>query len=111
MQTLDPGANLTLTLDGKEIPCQMTMGTAVRYKEMTGKEMSAKIDGTTDLCRIAYCMAQSACARRGIAFDYSFMDFADALTPADLAALSEQMFKTVQAQADDKKKPRRALKK
>jgi len=81
---------ITVTIDGKEYPCRATMGAMLRFKRETGKEVT-EIDGTslTDLCAYLYCCIASASKHDGVEFSVPLLDFADGVTPADLAAWAE----------------------
>ena len=77
------------------------MGAMLRFKRETGKEIN-DLNGNsfTEVCTYLYCCVASASAADGIAFDYSLMDFADAISPADLEAWSAAL----QAPAEGEKK-------
>lgn len=80
---------LEITIDGKAFPCSPSMGAMLRFKRETGKEIN-EIDPTsfTELCTYLWCCAKSAANREKIAFDYTLMDFADSITPEEMARWS-----------------------
>ena len=82
----------TITLDGKEYPCRPTMGAMLRFKQETGREVTQiGEDSPTDLCTYLWCCVKSASAHEGTPFDLPLLDFADALSPDDLALWSRQL--------------------
>lgn len=77
---------IEITINGTAYPCSPTMGAILRFKQQTGREIT-EIDPTsfTDLCTYLWCCVASAAKREGKPFDMSLMDFADGLTPEDMA--------------------------
>jgi hypothetical protein len=77
----------TLKISGKEYPCRATMGSALRYKRVTGKEV-AELSGDDLSALIIYiwCCVVSACNADKISFEMSLEDFADAM---DLDSLND----------------------
>lgn len=81
-----------VTVNGVAYPCRPTMGAMLRFKKETGKEVTdIREDSFTDLCTYLYCCVVSACAADKIEFGYSLIDFADALSPEDMASWTEQL--------------------
>lgn len=76
---------IEVKVNGEVFPCRSTMGAMLRFKEMTGKEVT-EIDGKgfSDLCAYLYCCVKSASAKDGKKFDMSFMEFADSISPDDM---------------------------
>ncbi len=81
------------------------MGAMLRFKQQTGKEIS-EIDANsfTDLCTYLWCCVASASKREGKEFNLSLMDFADNLTPDDMAEWSQSVASADKPLADDEKK-------
>lgn len=77
---------IEIIVNGTVYPCSPTMGAMLRFKQETGREIT-EIDPTsfTDLCTYLWCCVASAAKREGIPFDLSLMEFADSLTPEDMA--------------------------
>lgn len=77
---------IEITVDGTAYPCSPTMGAMLRFKEETGREIT-EIDAKsfTDLCTYLWCCVVSASRREGKEFGMSLMDFADRITPDDMA--------------------------
>ena len=77
---------IEITINGEAYPCSPTMGAMLRFKQETGKEIT-EIDPTsfTELCTYLWCCVVSGAKREGKAFDLSLMEFADSLTPEDMA--------------------------
>lgn len=62
------------------------MGAMLRFKQETGREITEiEPDSFTDLCTYLWCCVMSASKREGKTFDMPLMDFADSLTPEDMA--------------------------
>ena len=92
---------ITVTANGKEYPCRPTMGAMLRFKRETGKEVTElKGDSLSDLCVYLFCCVQSACAADGVEFGMELLDFADALSPEDLAAWSAQVQESASGDED-----------
>lgn len=70
-----------IVIDGRELPVCLTMGAMVRYKELSGEDVSAIRDNdVTKVCMFFWCCVVSACKREAIDFNMSFIDFADRVT-------------------------------
>lgn len=80
---------IEINVNGEAYPCSPTMGAMLRFKQETGKEIT-EIDPSsfTDLCTYLWCCVISAARREGKSFDMSLMEFADCLTPDDMAEWS-----------------------
>lgn len=65
------------------------MGAMLRFKEVTGKEVTEikpKNKDLHDLCALLWACTTSACKREGVEFNMDLMTFADSIDPADMAA-------------------------
>ena len=94
-----------VTVNGVAYPCRPTMGAMLRFKRETGKEVTdIQENSFTDLCTYLYCCVVSACAADKIEFGYSLIDFADALSPEDMAAWTEQLQGDAKEEAGEEKK-------
>ena len=94
-----------VTVNGVAYPCRPTMGAMLRFKRETGKEVTGIQENSfTDLCTYLYCCVVSACAADKIEFGYSLIDFADALSPEDMAAWTEQLQGDAKEEAGEEKK-------
>lgn len=68
----------TITIKGKDYPLRITMGAMVRFKRITGKDVSQVGEGDAiELFQFLYCCLVSACKADGIEFNYDFEEFAD----------------------------------
>ncbi len=100
---------IEISVNDKAYPCSPTMGAMLRFRQETGKEIT-EIDGGsfTDLCTYLWCCVVSASRREGKEFDMSLLDFADSLSPDDMAAwnaaISEE--KSTDGDGDGEKKSR-----
>ena len=102
---------IEITINGTAYPCSPTMGAMLRFKQETGREIT-EIDPTsfTDLCTYLWCCVASAAKREGKAFDLSLMEFADSLTPEDMAEWNTAITADAEASDDapgEKKRKRR----
>lgn len=77
---------IEINVNGVGYPCTPTMGAMLRFKQETGKEIT-EIDPSsfTDLCTYLWCCVVAASKREGKEFGMSLMDFADGITPEDMA--------------------------
>lgn len=76
-----------LTIKGHKYPCRVTMGAMVRFKRVSGKDVSAiGSEDVSDLVLFMWCCVSSACSADGVPFDLDFELFADLLEPDVLGA-------------------------
>lgn len=72
----------TITINGKELPCRITMGAMLRFRNMTGHDVSVmKNDDISELVTFLYCCVASACNADQRPFNYTLEDFADRIDP------------------------------
>ena len=75
----------SIQINGQDYPCRVTMGAMVRFKRESGKDVSElRQDDVSDLVLFLWCCVKSACNADNVDFAYSFVGFADALTPQDM---------------------------
>lgn len=91
---------IEIAINGEAYPCSPTMGAMLRFKQETGREVTAMDGSFSDLCTYLWCCVASACKREGKRFDLSLMDFADNISPEDMAAWENSIRANTQA-ADD----------
>ena len=73
------------------------MGAMLRFKQETGREITEiEPNSFTDLCTYLWCCVVSASKREGKPFDLSLMDFADSLSPEDMAEWNKAITAEVQ---------------
>lgn len=85
-------AKIEITINGEAYPCYQTMGAMLRFKQETGREVTdINVESFTDLVTYIWCCIVSACKRTGKQFDMSLMDFADAVTPEDMAEWTDHV--------------------
>ncbi len=81
---------IEITVNGKAFPCYQTAGAMLRFKDLTGKEVSEiKARDISDLVKFIWCCVVSACAREKVDFPLSLMEFADAVTPDQMRRWQE----------------------
>lgn len=77
---------IEVNIGGTVYPCSPTMGAMLRFKRETGREVTEINPGSvSDMCTYLWCCVASACRREGKEFDMPLMDFADGITPEDMA--------------------------
>lgn len=87
-----------ININGKEYPCQMTMGAVRRFKSETGREVSELgSKDLSDLVVLIWCCVVSACNAKDVQFDMDLEKFADSM---DLQTIGQFFNEDV----DDKKK-------
>ena len=93
---------IEITINGTAYPCSPTMGAMLRFKEQTGREIT-QIDPSSlsDLCTYLWCCVKAGAKREGKEFDLSLMDFADSLTPEDMAEWNAAITEAVPADEED----------
>lgn len=105
---------IEITVNGKAYPCSPTMGAMLRFKQETGREITEiKPNSFTDLCTYLWCCVMSASKREGIQFEMSLLDFADGITPDDMAEWNEAISQVAQGDngegSDEKKSPQESM--
>jgi len=76
----------------ESFPFRMTMGALVRFKRLTGKEISELNDGDIeDICALVYCCIQSSCAADKIPFEKTFLDFCDGISDKEAGTFAESI--------------------
>ena len=84
----------TITINGKQYPCRVTMGALLRFKRETGKDVGQiSQDDVTDLITLLWCCVASASKADGVEFGMELMDFADQLDPDTLTGFYTEMGK------------------
>lgn len=82
----------TITVNGKEYPCRVTMGAMLRFKRETGKDVSEiGQSDVSDLLTLLWCCVASACAGDGVSFKMGLMDFADRIDTETLTGFYTSM--------------------
>lgn len=96
---------IEIIVNDKAYPCSPTAGAMLRFKEQTGREVT-EIDSSsfTDLLTYLWCCVVAASKREDIDFGMSLMDFADNLTPEDMADWSQLIAEPTATSAEGSKK-------
>ena len=82
----------TITINGKEYPCRVTMGAMLRFKRETGHDVSQLDErDVSDLITLLWCCVASASKADGVEFRLSLLDFADRLDPDTLNGFFNEM--------------------
>lgn len=100
---------IEITVNGEAYPCYQTGGAMLRFKDLTGKEVSEiNPQGVSDLIRFLWCCTVSACAREKRTFPLSLMEFADHIDNTHLLQWQrsmEEAAKEEQTSEGQKKSP------
>ena len=74
----------------REFPIRMNMGAMLRYKRLTGREVSELMNGDMEgMITLVYACTASACNADGVEFGYTLEDFADNLEPESFSEASK----------------------
>lgn len=77
-------------INGVDYPIVFTMGTMLRFKRLTGKDVSQMSQtDIEDSAALIYCAVASGAKSYGIDFPYDFDQFYDCLPIDEFAKLSE----------------------
>ena len=94
-------------IGGKVYPCRMTMGAMLRYRRLTGKEVSEMEGGSvSELATLLYCCTASACSADGVEFGLELDEFCDLIGPEDMERMSAGIRTEESGDDGSKKKPR-----
>ena len=88
-----------IEIDGREYPCYSTMGAMLRYRQTTGNEADT-IRGLSEMLTYLWCCVASASKREGASFEMSLLDFADAVSVADVQSWVDSLSENVSGDAD-----------
>ena len=81
------------------------MGAMLRFKQETGKEITEiNASSFTDLCTYLWCCVSAASNREGKEFNMSLLDFADSITPEDMAEWNQAIASESTEESDRAKK-------
>lgn len=96
-----------ITLKGKSYPCRLTMGAMMRFKKLTGKEISQmEGDDVSSMTTFFYACVASACKADDVDFHYDLETFADLIQPTDF----ESFNKVLLASNDEASSPEKKMK-
>ena len=90
----------TIRVKGKELPCRVTMGALLRFKHLTGMEVSELKDSDVEgVLMFVYCCVASACNADGVELGMDAETFADCLEPGELQAFTADRIRRKKAAA------------
>lgn len=97
-------SRVEIVVNGKAYPCYTTAGAMLRFKDLTGKEVSEIGAKDTSLhIKYLWCCVVAASKREGKEFSIPLMDFADCMTDEEIAKW-QSMQPPAGEQADSGKK-------
>ena len=100
-------ATVEVRINGRVYPCRMTMGAMLRYRRLTGKEVSEMEGGSvSELATLLYCCTASACSADGVEFGLALDEFCDLIGPEDMERMSAGIRTEESGDDGSKKKPR-----
>jgi hypothetical protein len=79
-----------LTVSGKEVNLDLTLGAIREYKKLTGKELE-QITSVSDISEFLFCVAKSTARRDGVDFKFSIEEFLDNLSLDAIKVFTELM--------------------
>lgn len=72
-----------------DYPLRLNMGAMLRFKRITGKEVSELRESDVEgMITLVYCCTAAACNADGVEFAYTLEDFADNLEPESFSDAS-----------------------
>lgn len=94
-----------ITLKGKNYPCRLTMGAMMRFKKLTGKEVSQiEGDDVSSMTTFFYSCVASASKADEVDFPYDLETFADLIQPADFEGFNKALLATNDEASSSEKK-------
>ena len=100
-------ATVEVNINGRAFPCRMTMGAMLRFRRLTGKEVSEMVGGSvSELATLLYCCTASACSADGVEFGMSLDEFCDLIGPEDMERMSAGIRADESGDDGSNKKPR-----
>ncbi len=85
-------SRMSVNVGGKSYPCYFTMGAAIAFKDITGRDTTEMADGLADFAVYLYACCKSACRREKADFPFEdVQDFADGIDMEEITRLSEAM--------------------
>lgn len=94
-----------IVIAGKEYPCRITMGAMLRFKRVTGHDVSKLDSGNIEeLLVFVHCCIASACNVDKIEFGLTVEEMADNLEPDALNTFYDGISSPVAGEADPEKK-------
>ncbi len=80
-----------ITLDSKEYPISRTMGAFLRFKELTGKDVSQVGNEMADVIALLYTFVECGCRIQKVEFPYNVQEFADRIDVSQMAELKKEL--------------------
>lgn len=93
---------IMIEVGGKEVPCRLTMGAMLLFKQNVGKDVS-QMDGSDmeELLWLMWCCIVCACKADEVEFDIDFERFTCMITPDDVSKWNT----AISAENEKKKDP------
>lgn len=92
---------IKVMINGVEYPCRATLGSIVRFKNATGREISEiSSDNISDMCEYLYHCVASACAADKVDFNFTFREFADLMDAEMLAQWQKDLLEQENASVE-----------
>ena len=81
---------IEVIIDGKSLPCYVTGGAFLRFRDRTGREASqVRTDEISAMVTLLGCCVASASRREKVEFDMDLLDFADSIDQEQIAEWSK----------------------
>ncbi|MDE5976680.1 MAG: hypothetical protein K2G69_09040 [Muribaculaceae bacterium] len=93
---------IAINVNGEAYPCYQTAGAMLRFKDLTGDEIS-RLKGTdiSGMIKFLWCCVVSACCREKMEFPLTLMEFADSIGPDELKEWQDAIQEGSAEVADD----------
>lgn len=82
-------AGIEVRIGDASYPCRMTMGAMLRFKRITGHEVSEMPEGSvSEMAVLLYCCTASASNADGVRFEMDCDTFCDRIDPESMDAMA-----------------------
>ena len=96
-------ASFEISIGDVTYPARLTMGAMIGFKRRTGKDASQiKLDDIEETLTLMWCCIASACRADGKAFELSFEEFCDVITPLDVQDWNAQFAENAEKKTPSK---------
>lgn len=97
---------IEININGASYPCYQTAGAMLRFKDLTGREVS-EIRGNqiSELIKFLWCCTVSASKREQKEFPYGLMEFSDLLDMEQMEGWQSALDEQASEEGDEKKSP------
>lgn len=88
----------SIKIAGASYPCRMSMGAGLRFKRLTGKEVTEiGGDAFSEVATLIFVCVQSSCKADGVEFGMSLEDFCDCVGIEEMTAVQQSLIASMTA--------------